>query len=152
MAREKLNKKCIICGTAYSYCPACGADRKKPSWYMIFDGDNCNNIYNIVTGYRDGKYTVKEANELLKECDLSKIDNEDFNETTRRQIKEILGIDEIATDAVEELIGEVANDVPTDEVPVDETVVEEVVESDPKVKQDVNKNNNYYNKHFKKNK
>ena len=149
MAREKLNKKCIICGTAYSYCPACGADRKKPSWYMIFDGDNCNNIYDIVTGYRDARYTIKEANEMLKKCDLSKLEDDGFNATTRKQIKEILGINEIAADVVDELVEGV----------VEETapVVEEVVEEKPVKANESHKQNNYNgnkyngnNKHFNK--
>jgi len=149
MAREKLNKKCIICGTAYSYCPACGADRKKPSWYMIFDGDNCNNIYDIVTGYRDARYTIKEANEMLKNCDLSKLEDDGFNETTRKQIKEILGINEIAADVVDELVdGVVEETVP---------VVEEVVEEESVKVEEPQKQNNYNgnkyngnNKHFNK--
>lgn len=135
MAKNKLNKKCIICGTAYSYCPACGADRKKPSWYMIFDGDNCNNIYDVVTGYRDARYTIKEANEMLKKCDLSKLDNDEFNEATRRQIKEILGINEISNDAVSELI----EDVVEKETPI----VDEKIEKESDMVETPQKQNNY---------
>ena len=144
MAKEKNNKKCIICGTVYSYCPVCGEDKNKPSWYMIFDSDNCNNIYDIVTGYRDAKYTIKEANELLKNCDLSKIDSEDFNETTRKQIKEILEINEIDSKAVDALIGKNAEKV----VPVAEEIVE--IEESQKSNDYNGSKRNGYNKHFNK--
>ena len=37
----KNNRECIICGRSYHYCPTCGADVGKPTWYAIFDGQNC---------------------------------------------------------------------------------------------------------------
>lgn len=85
---EKLNKQCIICGKMYSYCPSCHHDKNKPSWYAIFDGDNCYEIYNICTAYRDEKIDKKNAFEKIKKCDLSKLD--DFAESTKAQIKDIM--------------------------------------------------------------
>lgn len=149
---SKDNKKCIICGTTYSYCPNCGADRKKPSWYAIFDGENCNNIYEILTGYRDGVITIDEAYNKLKDCDLTKINDEGFNVGTRQKIQEILAskdekfiepVVEPVEETVEETIEEVVESAP---------VVEEVIE-EPK-KQDNFKRENKFNgnnKHFNKN-
>jgi uncharacterized membrane protein YgaE (UPF0421/DUF939 family) len=147
----KNNKKCIICGTAYSYCPSCSRDMDKPSWYTLFHSDNCNNIYNIVTGYRDGLLTIAEAKTRLKTLDLSKIDDEGFNAKTREQIKKILSYND-AQYETESAVNE-TEDVETEEVPretesaqenKEEPVVQDVV------KPEVNKNyeNKHNNKHF----
>lgn len=85
---EKNNKKCIICGTMYSYCPNCHHDNDKPTWFAIFDGQNCFDIYEICTSYRDGTINKKTAFEKISICDITKL--EEFNPTTKAQIEEIL--------------------------------------------------------------
>ena len=166
---NKNNRKCLICGKTYSYCPVCGADRKKPSWYSIFDGDNCNNIYNAVTGYRDGLFTIEEAREKLNACDLSIINSDGFNVGTRDKIKEILEINNVepakieapiveevpVVEAAKEVVEEKSVVETVEEVVEEKPVVDEVVEkrnNEPK-KQDNFKHENKYNgnKHFYKN-
>lgn len=85
---EKNNKKCIICGTMYSYCPSCNRDADKPTWYAIFHGESCKDIYDICTSYRDNVIDKKTAYERIIKCDISNLKN--FNETTKAQIEEIL--------------------------------------------------------------
>lgn len=85
---KKNNKTCVICGKSYSYCPSCSVDSDKPSWYFVFDGENCNEIYNICTSYRDGVIDKKVAFEKINKCDISGLDN--FADSTKKQIKEIL--------------------------------------------------------------
>ena len=96
---KKNNRKCIICGHAYHFCPTCGEDAGKPTWYFIFDGENCHDIYEVCTQYRDGKIDVKKAYELISKLDLSNI--EDFVEVTKNQIKEIIRLNEEATNVKE---------------------------------------------------
>ena len=55
------NRTCIICGKQYHYCPTCGEDSSKPTWYLIFDSQNCHDIYDVCTQYRDEKITAKKA-------------------------------------------------------------------------------------------
>ena len=93
------NRICIICGKSYSYCPNCGEDVNKPSWYFIFDSQNCHDIYEVCTQYRDKKIDVKKAYELISKLDLSNI--EDFVEVTKNQIKEIIRLNEEATNVKE---------------------------------------------------
>ena len=85
---SKNNRTCIICGKQYSYCPSCGNDVEKPTWYFLFNDHNCHDIYEVCTQYRDNEITVEQAYERIMELDISDID--DFAETTRNQIKEIL--------------------------------------------------------------
>ena len=85
---KKNNIKCCICGRSYSYCPTCGEDAGKPTWYFIFDGLNCHDIYEVCTQYRDGEINVKAAYEKISKLDISDLDN--FPEVTQSQIKEII--------------------------------------------------------------
>ena len=85
---KKNNRKCIICGHPYHFCPTCGEDAGKPTWYFIFDGENCHDIYEVCTQYRDGEIDVKAAYEKISKLDISNIKN--FAEATRIQIEEIL--------------------------------------------------------------
>ena len=96
---KKNNRKCCICGRSYSYCPTCGEDAGKPTWYFIFDGENCHDIYEVCTQYRDKKIDAKKAYELISKLDLSNI--EDFVEVTKNQIKEIIRLNEEATNVKE---------------------------------------------------
>ena len=96
---KKNNRKCIICGHSYHFCPTCGEDAGKPTWYFIFDGENCHDIYEVCTQYRDKKIDVKKAYELISKLDLSNI--EDFVEVTKNQIKEIIRLNEETTNVKE---------------------------------------------------
>ena len=85
---KKNNRVCIICAKEYRYCSACGEDAGKPTWYFIFDGQNCHDIYEVCTQYRDGEIDAKVAYEKISKLDISNIKN--FAESTRIQIEEIL--------------------------------------------------------------
>ena len=85
---KKNNRKCIICGNSYHFCPTCGEDTGKPTWYFIFDGQNCHDIYEVCTQYRDGEIDANVAYEKISKLDISNIKN--FAEATRIQIEEIL--------------------------------------------------------------
>lgn len=85
---KRNNRTCIICGENYAYCPHCGEDANKPTWYFIFDGQNCHDIYEVCTQYRDGEIDIKLAYEKISKLDISNIKN--FAESTRMQIEEIL--------------------------------------------------------------
>lgn len=85
---KRNNRTCIICGKEYQYCPTCGSDVGKPSWYFIFDGENCHEIYETCVAYRDKVITTAEAYEKISKLDLSGL--EDFAPSTKAQIEEIL--------------------------------------------------------------
>ena len=85
---NKNNRSCIICNKSYRYCPTCGEDSDKPSWYFIFDSERCHDIYEICTQYRDKNIDVQKAYERISKLDISDSDN--FPESTQVQIKEII--------------------------------------------------------------
>lgn len=83
------NKKCVICGKNYSYCPHCGEAKRLPTWLMIFCGEDCNTIYNTVVAWKEGNITTEEAYNSLSSIDVDVFNSEDFNPITKRQIDEI---------------------------------------------------------------
>lgn len=87
MAKQN-NRQCIICNQKYSFCPTCGADAGKPTWYHIFDGERCHEIYEICVSYRDKIIDIREAYERISKLDLSDLEN--FAPSTKAQIEEIL--------------------------------------------------------------
>lgn len=89
---KKANRECIICKTQYHYCPTCGEDSSKPTWYHIFDGQNCHDIYDVCTKYRDKEINAEEAYGLISKLDISKIKS--FAESTKLQIEEIIKLHE----------------------------------------------------------
>lgn len=98
----KTNRTCIICKNQYHYCPNCGADAGKPTWYFIFDGQNCHDIYEVCTQYRDKEIDAETAYQLISKLDLSK--HENFAESTKLQIEEIMNLhnDTVVTETVVE--------------------------------------------------
>ena len=84
----KNNRECIICGRGYHYCPTCGADAGKPTWYAIFDGQNCHDIYETCVAYRDKKISIEDAYNKINKLDLSYLDL--IVPATKAQITEIL--------------------------------------------------------------
>lgn len=64
-------RKCLVCGTAYTYCRSCPKDAKKETWYALYDNENCKNISQALTDYNFNKITKEEAKEMLAGCDLS---------------------------------------------------------------------------------
>lgn len=99
---NRVNRECIICKSSYHYCPTCGSDSSKPTWYFIFDGENCHDIYEVCTQYRDKIITAEEAYETISKLDISKIEN--FADVTRLQIEEIIRLhkEKVSQPVVEE--------------------------------------------------
>ena len=92
---SKNNRKCIICGRSYGFCPSCGADAGKPSWYFIFDGENCHDIYETCVAYRDKDIDLATAYDRISKLDTSNL--KDFAADTKAQIEEILKYKKPAT-------------------------------------------------------
>lgn len=65
------NRKCICCGTRYSYCPSCSnADRLAPSWKAEFCSEPCKDLWLTATRFNMGKLTKQEAQDIIKSLTL----------------------------------------------------------------------------------
>lgn len=106
MGRQN-NRICIICQNPYHYCPNCGEDAGKPTWYFIFDSERCHDIYDICTSYRDNIIDIKTAYERLSKIDLKDLD---VVESTRAQIDEIMSCKQNEIKSVEKASNKEAKD------------------------------------------
>ena len=123
-------RTCSVCRSSYSYCPHCGEDKLKPTWYFSFCGENCKDIYDVTAKYENGQIDANGAKVKLDKLDLSKLDK--FGVSYKASIEKINSAI-VVTDVVEEVVETIieTNDeeiVETVEEPINvETVEEEKV-------------------------
>ena len=85
---SKANRICKTCGKAYFYCNNCKRKNADPQWMLMWDTENCKNIFEIVSNYAQKVDSKAVAKKKLSKCDLSK--QYTFNEKIRALIDEIM--------------------------------------------------------------
>lgn len=69
------NRKCLSCGTKYSYCPSCSRiDALEPSWKSEFCSETCMTLWSTLTKYNMEFLTKDEAKDIVSALDLKSID------------------------------------------------------------------------------
>ena len=82
-------RTCCVCHKEYSFCPVCNPeDRFKPTWHFAYCSENCKDIYNITSSFKDGRMTDIEAKAKLEKLDLSR--KEYFGESYKNSIASIM--------------------------------------------------------------
>lgn len=87
----KNNETCIICGKQYHLCIVC--ERTKATWKqwkMLTDTENCYEIYKIVNDYTFKKISKTDAQDMLKNLDLTELNT--FKDSVRKIIEEIMDV------------------------------------------------------------
>ena len=137
---ERKIRRCVVCGSEYKFCPRCNEDADKPLWYFTFCAEQCKNIYNITSGYEDGKITANVAKTKLDKLDLSKLDKfgtsykasiEKINSTA---VKEVI-VDEAVETIIETKDGENVENI--EETAITEVVEEKVIKKSKRAKRNV---------------
>ena len=82
----KTNRTCFCCLSKYYYCHGC-ADERRPTWMIMFDTEECKNIFQICSAYNNGSYTKEEARDILEKIGLK-----DFNEYEKSVAKTLKDI------------------------------------------------------------
>ena len=83
------NRKCIACGTKYSYCPDCSrADALKPAWYSDFCIESCKELWFTLTRYNMGRLTKSEAKSVILDLDLKPI--ESYSQFVQRDYAKVM--------------------------------------------------------------
>lgn len=97
------NRTCKVCGNRYYFCPNCDwSERKdKPMWMIMFDCENCQKIYTVISDRFWKKISDEEAVARLLELDLSEMDKlATFNPSIKKEIEELLSSAEKHDDSV----------------------------------------------------
>lgn len=121
-------RTCSVCRSPYSYCPHCGEDKLKPTWYFSFCGENCKDIYDVTAKYENGQIDANGAKVKLDKLDLSKLDK--FGASYKASIEKINSAT-IVVEVVETIVE--TNDEEIVET-VEEPVVVETVEEEKVIK------------------
>ena len=64
------NRKCICCGEKYQYCPSCGNDRLKETWYSAFCSETCKDLWQTLSKYSMGFINKSQAIKLINTLPL----------------------------------------------------------------------------------
>ena len=121
------NKKCLACGTRYSYCASCSrADRLGPSWKANFCSEECMNLWKTLSRYNVGTISKEDAKDIIADLTLKPI--EAYVDCVQRDYAKVMEEDKKAkrikkiTEPVEEIIA-----VPVfEEVVIEQPIVEEI--------------------------
>ena len=84
----KVNRVCKTCGKAYYYCSNCNKSINSPQWMLMWDTENCKNVYEIVSNYAQGVFSKDDARKRLEKCDLKQ--KYTFNKKIANYIDEIM--------------------------------------------------------------
>lgn len=84
---EKKMRKCAVCRQDYHFCPRCGEDKNKPTWYFTFCSADCKEIYRTTSDFEGGYITAKEAKDALDKLDMSRLLS--FGESYKASIAKI---------------------------------------------------------------
>ena len=146
------NRKCLACGSKYSYCPDCSrADALKPTWYGEFCGESCKELWLTLTRYNMNRLTKAEAKSIISDLDLNSIDSyvdcvqRDYAKVMAEEKKpkrgkriEVQPVDEVADiekDIVESIVEELI------EIKIEQPIVAELVAEEPTVHEVVKQEN-----------
>ena len=88
--KKKNNKKCIVCGTEYTYCPSCAEFANVAIWHNLYHDENCKEIFAIATDFNAKVLDKDVAKEKLGKCDLS--NKKSFHNSILKAVNEINGI------------------------------------------------------------
>lgn len=119
------NRKCICCGEKYQYCPSCGNDRLKETWYSAFCSETCKDLWQTLSKYSMGFINKSQAIELINtlplkdkskyvtcvQRDLGKLFEKEVkhNKSVTKQVMiEKLEVENISTQDTNKLIPELA--------------------------------------------
>lgn len=68
------NRKCLSCGTKYSYCPSCSrVNALEPTWKSEFCSETCMTLWTTLTKYGMEFLTKDEAKAIISNIDLKPV-------------------------------------------------------------------------------
>lgn len=77
MAHER---KCVVCGKTYQYCPRCKQYETLPKWKLNFDTEECKEVYDAVDKFVFKHITAEGAKKILNNSNVQ-IKNDELKKT-----------------------------------------------------------------------
>lgn len=133
---ERDNATCSICGKSYYKCLSCRDSINLHPYKHYCCSVDCYKVFHLVRGYNTGVYNKDEFKFKLKNVNLNDLEN--YTESIKKLIKNVLKEDEPVIEAVEQIETIMA----TNNI-VKETVGEATIEENPVVKTVASRKRNY---------
>ena len=116
------SRKCICCNEKYFYCPSCGKDRLKPSWYATFCSEDCKDLWQSLSRFNMNKITKAEAKEIISNLNLKP--KEEYVACVQRDLENILKPKRGKRVEVKPVEAPIVEPVEIEETPVTEIIEE----------------------------
>lgn len=129
------NKVCYCCGNAYSFCPSCNSSA--PTWRNLFDTEECNKVFRVISNYNTGKATADDVKAVVETYNIK--DFSKFKDSIACQLTNAVS----AKDATSEIVDEASVPLEVETNTIDNT--------DEKATKTINKKTTKINKGYKKN-
>lgn len=84
-------RTCYTCGNKYAYCPHCGVDSTKPKWMVMFDCEECRDVFKILSDYSMKYATVSDVKSVIDKYNIK--DTSKYKDAIKKQIDDILSLD-----------------------------------------------------------
>ena len=81
-------RKCYTCGAEYDYCPSCSNAMGGPAWKLLWDKEECKDIFEALSAYNLELATAAEVKEVLDAYGVNSYDG--FKPSIRRQLQKIV--------------------------------------------------------------
>ena len=81
-------RKCIVCGSEYTYCPKCGKGDKNETWRYLYDTELCNKVFDIVSSFSNKHIDKDDAKKKLEALNIPR--GMKFNTEIKNQINIIM--------------------------------------------------------------
>ena len=83
-------RKCYTCGAEYDYCPGCANSSGGPEWKLLWDKEECKDIFNILSAYNMDLVSDAEVKEVLDAYDVKSYDG--YKDGIKAQLKKIVPV------------------------------------------------------------
>lgn len=135
-------RKCIVDGTIYEYCPHCGSDGSKETWKMIYCSETCREVDGILKKFKAGKYDAPATRVKLEKFHLDTTKSTTYTQPLFSALYDTI-------ETVEEPVEEIITEEPVEEIQADVTEEKAIVENaQPKKNYKKNNKKNWGKKEF----
>lgn len=127
---SKANRECHTCKTKYYYCPTCPDDSRNPRIYVMWCGERCAKIFNLLSDETFNNITTAECKEELLKLNITEKDN--LKDNIKKHIQRVMESErkENMTEVADVVVEEPSETVETVETAEpDEAIVEAIEES-----------------------
>jgi len=85
----KAKRKCVLCPShEYEYCTKCKDKSLVESWRLLFDKEDCRDIYNILSEFAFGRLSANDAKLKLDRYNVPKL--EEMQPVLRKNYEDVL--------------------------------------------------------------